>query len=149
MVGKSLLEIFFSKPIRRLKPTERPAEEATTDQCLAVVTLFSDYALGQLVLEKWKKKINNTVNFEELNQLQNCYFVIVFGDIITHLDFIQLLEIYSEIIFAGNFLTSCGKFLSSYILECHIIYLLFTKAFCNSRLSTTIVYIMCGTIYVL
>ena len=82
---KSLLEIFFSKPIRRLKPTERPAEEATTDQCLAVVTLFSDYALGQLVLEKWKKKINNTVNFEELNQLQNCYSVTVFGDILDSL----------------------------------------------------------------
>ena len=31
----------------------------------------------------------------------------------------------SQNIFAGNFLTSCRKFLSSYILECHIIYLLF------------------------
>jgi hypothetical protein len=34
----------------------------------------------------------------------------------------------------------CAGILSSYILECHIIYLLFTKVFCKSRLSTTIVY---------
>jgi hypothetical protein len=47
----------------------------------------------------------------------------------------------SQNIFAGNFLTSCRKFLSSYILECHIIYLLLklniSKAFCNLILSSS------------
>jgi hypothetical protein len=40
----------------------------------------------------------------------------------------------SQNIFAGNFLTPCRKFLSSYILECHIIYLFsleISKAFCK------------------
>jgi hypothetical protein len=37
--------------------------------------------------------------------------------------------------------------MSSYLLECHIIYLLFTKVFCKSRLSTTIGYHKCVAPY--
>jgi hypothetical protein len=44
-----------------------------------------------------------------------------------------------------NVFTSCRKFLSSDILERHIIYLLFTKAFCRSRLSTTILFLHFAT----
>jgi hypothetical protein len=46
----------------------------------------------------------------------------------------------SQNIFAGNFLTPCRKFLSSYILECHIIYLFslkISKAFCKLILSSS------------
>ena len=47
---------------------------------------------------------------------------------------------------AGHFRRSLRKLLSFYILECHAytIYLLFTKAFCKSRMSRF--FTMCGTI---